>query len=102
MLICHVCLLTEVPHGQVHKQGSIPAQYLYNWVFVCVSLIEHNRKVRRGKRKNQEEQPGGVVGTKQESTMLTGGDKEKTDVKDETDTMIKQETETKSEVSDDE
>ena len=42
--------LTEVPHGQVFKHGSIPAQYLYNWVFVCVSLVEHSRKMRNASR----------------------------------------------------
>ena len=42
-------LLTEVPHGTVAKHGSIPAQFLYNWVFVCVSLIEHSRKMRAGR-----------------------------------------------------
>jgi len=52
--------LDDVPHGQVHKVGSIPAQFLYNWVFVCGSLIEHSRKMRRNKQQNLQKEEDNI------------------------------------------
>uniref|UniRef100_H2Y3N1 EF-hand domain-containing protein n=1 Tax=Ciona intestinalis TaxID=7719 RepID=H2Y3N1_CIOIN len=43
---CITLLFKGIAHGAVGRHGSRPAQQLYNWAFVCLSLIEHARKMR--------------------------------------------------------
>ncbi|XP_075710447.1 EF-hand calcium-binding domain-containing protein 5 isoform X2 [Rhinoderma darwinii] len=35
-----------IPRGTVWKQGSIPAEHLYNWAFTCLSLMELSQKMQ--------------------------------------------------------
>ena len=63
-----------MPHGQVSKFGSIPAQFLYNWVFVCVSMVEHSRKMKDAAATDPEE--GESDGTATKLTEVVDGDGE--------------------------
>lgn len=40
----------DVPHGEVLKHGSKPAEVLYNWLYVCLSLIEHMSRMKRNEQ----------------------------------------------------
>ena len=58
---------SDVPHGEVMKHGSKPAELLYNWLYVCLSLIEHTVRMRR----NEQASPNHGIreGTDKESIV---------------------------------
>ncbi|MBN3304632.1 EFCB5 protein, partial [Amia calva] len=39
--------VAAVPRGEVWKHGSVPTEHLYNWVSVCLSLLEQSGRMRR-------------------------------------------------------
>ncbi|XP_015222992.2 EF-hand calcium-binding domain-containing protein 5 [Lepisosteus oculatus] len=39
--------LAAVPRGEVWRHGSVPTEHLYNWVSVCLSLLEQGSRLRQ-------------------------------------------------------
>lgn len=51
MQVVGYCMFVDIPHGVVAKHSSVPAEYLYNWIFVCLSLIQHTKRMRLNESK---------------------------------------------------
>ena len=67
-------IITEIAHGTVAKQSSAPAECLYNWIFVCLSLIQHTKRMRLAE--NNQERSGTMLPTGMTPDINNLGDAE--------------------------